>query len=78
MNRTIFKQIKFFKMKTTKMSLATIQGKLSRVEMKKIMAGSGESDCGTQCSGTCSLGNGNYGKCYTSPKNGNCYCSGGY
>ncbi len=32
-------------MKTTKMSLANIQGKLSRAEMKNIMAGSGES-CG--------------------------------
>ena len=29
-------------MKTTKMSLANIQGKLSRAEMKKIMAGSGD------------------------------------
>ena len=28
-------------MKTTKMSLANIKGKLSRAEMKKIMAGSG-------------------------------------
>lgn len=28
-------------MKTTKMSLANIQGKLSKAEMKKIMAGSG-------------------------------------
>lgn len=28
-------------MKTTKMSLANIQGKLSRTELKKIMAGSG-------------------------------------
>ncbi len=28
-------------MKTTKMSLANIQGKLSRAEMKNIMAGSG-------------------------------------
>ncbi len=33
-------------MKRTKMSLANIQGKLSRVEMKNIMAGSGENcDC---------------------------------
>ena len=31
-------------MKTTKMSLANIKGKLSRAEMKKIMAGSG-TDC---------------------------------
>ena len=29
-------------MKTKKMSLANIQGKLSRAEMKKIMAGSGD------------------------------------
>jgi len=29
-------------MQTTKMSLANIQGKLSRAEMKNIMAGSGE------------------------------------
>ncbi len=38
-------------MKTTKMSLANIQGKLSRAEMKNIMAGSG--DCqsrGSNCS----------------------------
>ncbi len=34
-------------MKTTKMSLANIQGKLSRTEMKSIMAGSG--DGGTYC-----------------------------
>ena len=33
-------------MKTTKMSLANIQGKLSRAEMKNIMAGSG-GDCQT-------------------------------
>ncbi len=32
-------------MKRTKMSLANIQGKLSRAEMKNIMAGSG-ADCG--------------------------------
>ena len=29
-------------MKTLKMSLANIQGKLSRAEMRKVMAGSGE------------------------------------
>jgi hypothetical protein len=33
--------LNFKKMKTTKMSLANIQGKLSRAEMKNIMAGSG-------------------------------------
>lgn len=32
-------------MKTTKMSLANIQGKLSRNEMKSIMAGSGAGRC---------------------------------
>jgi hypothetical protein len=50
-------------MKTQKMSLANIQGKLSRTEMKSIMAGSGPGDscnvyCGSgsgyTCSGTCS------------------------
>lgn len=33
-------------MRTTKMSLANIKGKLSRAEMKQIMAGSG-TDCNT-------------------------------
>jgi len=32
-------------MQTTKMSLANIKGKLSRTEMKNIMAGSGGSSC---------------------------------
>ncbi len=32
-------------MKTTKMSLANIQGKLNRTEMKSIMAGSGSYNC---------------------------------
>ena len=44
-------------MQTKKMSLATIQGKLSRIEMKNIMAGSGSgSGCPTYCAGggTCS------------------------
>ncbi len=37
-------------MKTTKMSLANIQGKLSRTEMKNIMAGSGgTNNCGITC-----------------------------
>jgi hypothetical protein len=38
-------------MKTTKMSLANMQGKLSRIEMKKIMAGSGTGKCGSNCGG---------------------------
>jgi len=36
-------------MKTLKMSLENIQGKLSRSEMKKVMAGSGDS-CYMRCS----------------------------
>jgi hypothetical protein len=51
-------------MKTTKMSLANIQGKLSRTEMKNIMAGSGgcsyghlscgtDGDCGSVNAGSC-------------------------
>ncbi len=37
-------------MKRTKMSLANIQGKLSRTEMKNIMAGSGGiGKCGDNC-----------------------------
>ncbi len=50
-------------MKTTKISLANIEGKLSRAEMKNIMAGSGntcncnsESDCTTwneKCMNSC-------------------------
>ena len=35
-----------------KMSLANIEGKLSRAEMKKIMAGSGGT-CGPQCDNVC-------------------------
>ncbi len=40
-------------MKTTKMSLANIQGKLSRTEMKNIMAGSGGDNCPTNCTTDC-------------------------
>lgn len=58
-------------MKTEKMSLANIQGKLSRTEMKKVMAGSGSckscsknSDCpNSVCAhwtGTGPCGDGNY------------------
>lgn len=39
-------------MKTEKMSLANIQGKLSRTEMKKVMAGSGV--CNVWCRGASS------------------------
>lgn len=45
-------------MKNVKMSLANIQGKLSRKELKNIMAGSGDNGCGDTCAGsvsTCSF-----------------------
>jgi hypothetical protein len=38
--KQVFYSLKIKKMKTKKMSLANIQGKLSRTEMKSIMAGS--------------------------------------
>lgn len=36
-------------MQTKKMSLATIQGKLSRTEMKQIMAGTSSGTCTLSC-----------------------------
>jgi hypothetical protein len=51
-------------MKKTKMSLANIQGKLSRTEMKNIMAGSGE-NCS---SGPCTVYDSNSNATYP----GNC------
>jgi hypothetical protein len=54
--KTIFNNFKKIKqMKTKKMSLANIQGKLSKAEMKNIMAGSDDSGYGTCCtaSGDC-------------------------
>ena len=59
-------------MKTKKMSLANIQGKLSRTEMKNIMAGSGTG-------GTCKLSNNDSRLCYCSTGMGQCSgttCSG--
>lgn len=43
-------------MKTTKMNLANMQGKLSRDEMKNIMAGDapGEKKCNSLCDSSCS------------------------
>lgn len=64
-------------MKTQKMSLANIEGKLSRAEMKNIMAGSGSSCdvyCGSgsyyTCSGTC-------GSCQSAGNGSNPYVAGG-
>ncbi|MFT3947000.1 MAG: hypothetical protein QM763_08515 [Agriterribacter sp.] len=68
-------------MKKIKMSLANIEGKLSRVEMKKIMAGSGglchsPDFCGGPCtfsSGPCV---GKEGECRTDSNSGVCQCLG--
>lgn len=59
----------------TKMSLANIQGKLSRTDMKNIMAGK---TSGT-CSGSCAVGT-TAGTCKVCTETwcaGNCYCSNG-
>ena len=62
-------------MKATKMSLANIQGKLSRTEMKNIMAGSGN---GGYCigsvgewTGTCNAP----ADCITYCRSGKCKCN---
>lgn len=62
---------------TKKMSLVNIQGKLSRNEMKKIMAGSG--GCNSVCTERlrCTLHVGGYGNCHmpTAGANaGRCFC----
>ncbi len=55
-------------MKTLKMNLESIQGKLSRMEMKNIVAGSdGTQSCAgkiqSNCSGGCTDGFNNKGNC---------------
>jgi hypothetical protein len=59
-------------MKKTKMSLANIQGKLSKDEMKKIMAGSGHSLCGQWCESEydCRWMGTSCGKCESGPSGG--------
>ncbi|WP_431214779.1 hypothetical protein ACQ86N_08495 [Puia sp. P3] len=62
--------------KTTKISLAAIQGKLSRAEMKKIMAGS-EAGCDAWCNCTqCLFSDNTIGSCRAS-SSGSCYCATG-
>jgi hypothetical protein len=64
-------------MQTQKMSLANIKGKLSRAEMKKIMAGSGGCSVGAMChveggiTYTCSAG---IGECCCGHSAGNWTC----
>ncbi|MBA3286373.1 MAG: hypothetical protein H0U27_15115 [Nitrosopumilus sp.] len=61
-------------METKKMSLVNIQGRMSRAEMKKIMAGSGTVECNCNSADDCETGilcynrcggpvNGKYGAC---------------
>jgi hypothetical protein len=62
-------------MKTQKMSLANIQGKLSRAEMKNIMAGTnstieGDQTLGGNCGAKTCITNADC----TDPKHGNCKC----
>ncbi len=55
-------------METKKMSLANIQGKLNRAEMKNIMAGSGEAGtCGPNCNLSYRI------KCGDNEVSGNCH-----
>lgn len=72
--QTIFINFKIKKMKTTKMSLANIQGKFSRTEMKSILAGgSGGGSCATECT----VAGGAVYACYHDTTGSTCYCPGG-
>jgi hypothetical protein len=53
-------------MKTLKMSLENIQGKMSRLEMRNIMAGS-TSNCNNYCDGTYPPCSGECAKCSPIP-----------
>lgn len=67
-------------MKRLKISLANIQGKLSRTEMKNIMAGSGGAGtCGPNCDQRCwgetgTTCAGVEGTCRKKPSTGQCQC----
>lgn len=70
-------------MPTKKINLANISGKLSRTEMKNIMAGYQEDDggsCGPLCSLTCTLSNQEHGHCHmpsSGTNAGKCFCVSG-
>jgi hypothetical protein len=61
-----FFHLKTKKMKTVKISLENIQGKMTRAEMKTIMAGSADA-CKTytchHCQGACKCGDSSDGPC---------------
>ena len=70
-------------MVTQKMSLANIKGKLSRAEMKNIMAGSGDDEARCQqstCNTSCTTKSGHSGYCYANAETGTgiCYCVAAY
>ena len=76
-HKQFFITLNFQKMKTKKMSLATIQGKLSRSEMKNIMAGSGGGGDGCQsgrlsCKTTSDCADVNAGLCCLQSDGNNC------
>ena len=60
-------------MQTQKMSLANIKGKLSRAEMKNIMAGSGAAGCNSSCNNTCTQSDGRSGTCHANSA-AKCFC----
>lgn len=70
-------------MQTKKMTLATMQGKLSRLEMKNIKGGGNEGSggggagCLSACDGSCSIncnGNSTIGTCGINASSGLCNC----
>ncbi|MBN8853719.1 MAG: hypothetical protein J0H07_17810 [Sphingobacteriales bacterium] len=64
-------------MKSKKISLETIQGKLSRNEMARIMAGSGDGQCGACSCIPCLFSDGSQGICRLSTASWKCYCASG-
>lgn len=68
-------------MTTKKLNLVNIQGKLSRAEMKSIMAGNPGDDggtCGPGCNLTCKVKVGTTdvdGECNARPSDGKCFCN---
>ena len=70
-------------MKTSKMSLASIQGKLTRNEMKNLMGGLVAPEvgkCGSDCTGACTA-SGHEGSCHSptsGPNAGKCFCTAVY
>ncbi len=60
-------------MKRSKMSLANIEGKLSRAQMKNIMAGSGGGTCNCNSKEDCTTSSPYCVACSGGPKHGVCH-----